>query len=848
MLRVSNWPRKFAATLIIVAAIGLALGVYLALATLLTPPDINVAGFEVDGDMCVDTLPVASKGQDWATLPNKPGCPSGPDSAVFVPAAGGLSTDFTCRGQPVHQNLKPSALICDDTSQAGSTDSNILSPSGKDFDVTTWCTQSGNNPAKVDLANVMAYTAGGKMYAAMDRLSNNGAALGRFEVNQKAFTAYVPGNCPNAANTVPDRVGDGCSGPKADDLEFIYSYSGGGRVVDITINHWKTTGTSPPDASGHTVPLGVFESCGETAQGRVNDGTDKPSTGNIIVPPYLPTITCSTSQTGGNSCRLVPSGSDDRIGPRTLMEGAVSIPGGTCGGWIHAESITSSGAVNPDLKDVAGPSPFSLCGIEVTKTPDRTDVCTQNAEIEYTYTVHNSGVVALTVTVVDDNGTPGDPSDDIDLTPLFKAANSGSDILPPDATVTFKKTTTLTATTTNTVTATGWLGGTPVSATAKATVNVHTCSISLTKTPDIKDVCNGAGTQVKYTYVVKNTGDFFNVSGTLVDDNGTPANPADDINVDGWGPLAPGASATLTNTRAINATTTNIATASGTFTDASSTKVTATATATVNGYTCEIDVSKACEDAAGGSPIPFSGTVSNKGSAELKNVSLVDDNGTPADPSDDVTIISGLTLAPAGSPGDSVDYSGSYFPTQSPSTNTVTATGDAFVPAGASLGITVIDSASATCEVVGCALSPGFWKGGEGVHKWDQLTGDPATSDPIAWAAGFATFTRFPWLAAWLDNSSYLDVLNLPTRSDVTIQLGFKYIAATLNQAAFGVPTSTAALLLEIEDYFALNPVGSNPKGPAKTEGQRLLGLLNNYFSTVGEAYCPNTGDVPELR
>jgi len=268
----------------------------------------------------------------------------------------------------------------------------------------------------------------------------------------------------------------------------------------------------------------------------------------------------------------------------------------------------------------------------------------------------------------------------------------------------------------------------------------------------------------------------------------------------------------------------------------------------VNVYTCEIDVSKACEDAAGGSPIPFSGTVSNKGSAELKNVSLVDDNGTPADPSDDVTIISGLTLAPAGSPGDSVDYSGSYFPTQSPSTNTVTATGDAFVPAGASLGITVIDSASATCEVVGCALSPGFWKGGEGVHKWDQLTGDPATSDPIAWAAGFATFTRFPWLAAWLDNSSYLDVLNLPTRSDVTIQLGFKYIAATLNQAAFGVPTSTAALLLEIEDYFALNPVGSNPKGPAKTEGQRLLGLLNNYFSTVGEAYCPNTGDVPELR
>src|SRR5206468_3636 len=89
-------------------------------------------------------------------------------------------------------------------------------------------------------------------------------------------------------------------------------------------------------------------------------------------------------------------------------------------------------------------------------------------------------------------------------------------------------------------------------------------AISLTKTPDIADVANGSATPVTYTYVVKNTGASFAPSGNLVEDNGTPGNTGDDINVGSWGPLAPGASQTLTSTRPIGATTTNIAVASGT--------------------------------------------------------------------------------------------------------------------------------------------------------------------------------------------------------------------------------------------------------------------------------------------
>src|SRR3989304_4624370 len=105
MLHVSHWPRRLTATAAILVAIALGLGLFLALADILAPPDSNVAGFEVDGDLCVDTLPddvpfntdgtADNQGRDWARL-GVTGCPSGPDDAVFVPAVGGA--DFVCRG------------------------------------------------------------------------------------------------------------------------------------------------------------------------------------------------------------------------------------------------------------------------------------------------------------------------------------------------------------------------------------------------------------------------------------------------------------------------------------------------------------------------------------------------------------------------------------------------------------------------------------------------------------------------------------------------------------------------------------------------------------------------------
>ena len=155
----------------------------------------------------------------------------------------------------------------------------------------------------------------------------------------------------------------------------------------------------------------------------------------------------------------------------------------------------------------------------------------------------------------------------------------------------------------------------------------------------------------------------------------------------------------------------------------------------------------------------------------------------------------------------------------------------------------ITDNDSCEVEIVGCALSPGFWGGGDGRFKWDQA------GDPIAIAAMFTTTTPFPWVDAteFPGGLTYLDMFGLPKHGDVTIQMVFKYVAARLNEAAFGVPTGIDTLLDDFDTYFMANPVGSKPSGTDKSEGQALLSQLNAYFNAVGEEFCPDPADIPEL-
>ena len=220
------------------------------------------------------------------------------------------------------------------------------------------------------------------------------------------------------------------------------------------------------------------------------------------------------------------------------------------------------------------------CGLSLTKTPDKTDVCTNGGNsVTYTYVVTNNsgGGFTATGTVTDDNGTPANTADDIAVGTFTNLAAGGGQ-------QTFTHTRTITATTTNIATANATVNGQSVSTTATATVTAHTCSITITKTPAPTQVCSGVSTSVTYTYVVTNTGDFFTATGTVSDDNGTPANTADDIAVGSFTNLAPsGGNTTLTHTKNISATTTNIATATGTSGGAS---VSNTATATVTAVNC----------------------------------------------------------------------------------------------------------------------------------------------------------------------------------------------------------------------------------------------------------------------
>ena len=210
--------------------------------------------------------------------------------------------------------------------------------------------------------------------------------------------------------------------------------------------------------------------------------------------------------------------------------------------------------------------------LTVTKTPNVANICIgSNALVTYTYVVTNTGTAAQIVNLQDN---------------LLGDIDGGTGVmLAPGASQTFTKSTNLNATTTNIVTASGvTAGGQTATATASATVTARPCTISLTKTPKVTNSCKGSNAAVTYTYVVTNTGNFFNVSGSI-SDNVLGA-------IGAFGPLAPGASATLTKSTNINGTTTNIGTATGTFTDASGTSATATATATVTGRACSISLTK----------------------------------------------------------------------------------------------------------------------------------------------------------------------------------------------------------------------------------------------------------------
>ncbi|MEZ5144232.1 MAG: VWA domain-containing protein [Acidimicrobiales bacterium] len=270
------------------------------------------------------------------------------------------------------------------------------------------------------------------------------------------------------------------------------------------------------------------------------------------------------------------------------------------GTYTNTATATGGGKTVTDTATVTVTQP----SLNIVKTAVKTgDACpgTDGAtltvvtgqDVTYCYVVTNPGnAPLLNVAVRDDNGTPGNPADDFDvtLTGLSELGGGQGKDLAAGGTATgtsSPKSFDAVGTVTNIATATGKsASGATFSKTDDATVTVTQPAVNLVKTVvKTGQACPGidgvpltvvAGQSVTYCYVVTNPGNAPLLNVKVRDDNGTPANPADDFDVTLTGlselgggqgkDLAAGATATGTSApKVIDGTgsVTNIATAGG---------------------------------------------------------------------------------------------------------------------------------------------------------------------------------------------------------------------------------------------------------------------------------------------
>jgi len=416
------------------------------------------------------------------------------------------------------------------------------------------------------------------------------------------------------------------------------------------------------------------------------------------------------------------------------------------------------------------------CTISVTKS-NSGDVCT-GGTVTYTITVTNNS---------DLYDWTGDVTDDV-----LGTLATGVTIAAGDS-VTYNPTDTPSGTVTNTATASGTFNdgsSTTASASDSSSVTAHDCSITVTKSnPD--DVCDGG--QVTYDYTITNNSDQFTWTGTLVDDQ------LGDVG-GGTITLAPQGTQSFSANANITGTVTNVVTGSGTFDDPDTSSASDTDTATVSSHDCSITITKtpSLTQVCNGDTVSYSYTVTNNSDVFDWTGDVVDDAGTPADPSDDVTLASNVTIAA----GDTANYTLNNVVINGTVTNTVTATGAFNDPESTSAS----DTATATVVGQNCGggCTPGFWQGGLGVTLWNQINDPDWVSHGGAGFNPFVTtdtFTSF-FLSSGnttVDNMTMLQIVGSGGTNSWPRKAARDLIAAYLN-ASFGslnYPYSTATILAD---------------------------------------------------
>jgi len=365
---------------------------------------------------------------------------------------------------------------------------------------------------------------------------------------------------------------------------------------------------------------------------------------------------------------------------------------GTAGG----HPVDETGADISGLADVSDTDPSNhfgvSAGMNIVKSTNGEDANSPTgpllevgATATFSYVVTNTGTSALgAVTITDDNGTPGDPSDD--FAPAFQSGDTNGDTrLDPTETWTYQVTRTVTL---GQYTNTGSATAKPVDFSGNDIPGFNdvtdsdpsnhlgfTAGIQIVKSTNGQDADTAPGPSIAvggtatFTYVVTNTGTVALGTVAVTDDNGTAGDTSDDF--------SPTLQSGDTNSNGLLDTTetwtyqatstatagqyTNVGAVTGNPVDAQGADISGVADVTDTnpsnyfGFTAGISLQKltngldtgsgAVPDLVVGSTATFTYNVTNTGNIALTSVAVTDDNGTPGDTSDDLTptLISGDT-------------------------------------------------------------------------------------------------------------------------------------------------------------------------------------------------------------
>ena len=696
------------------------------------------------------------------------------------------------------------------------------------LDIPNWAHTSGNVPDKDDITNAYAaayinpsdVSHGGEVlhqagdmiiYFGLDRFANNGDAHAAFWFFQDDV-----GLGPNGAFIGQHAARDDAAGKRGDLMVLVEYPQGANAVPEIKVYEWDPLGQG--DVVADNLSL-LFSSTNAECDGSGNKLacaiTNKADLG-LPAWPYAPKL-----------------GNKNRLPQESFFEGGINVSallGGNvpCFSSFLAET-RSSRSETAQLKDFVLGN-FDVCAISVTKecvAEVNTEDGGNSILVNFSGTVTNTGALPLNdVTVVDDMGTPDDANDDVVVFgPATLAAGESANYSGDYPTMAIPAT--------DVVTATGHRNGTSVSDTAEAT-----CSPDLEPALEVTKQCTatvnsgGDGIDVSYMGTVTNSGNVALKDVEVVDDNGTPGDTSDDVTIP-IGNLDVGASVDYNGGFGVLGTTSSTDQVVASGTDVlSDTPVQAQASASCAADTNPaIAVDKLCtaEINAGGTGIDvsFGGTVTNVGDVVLTGVTVVDDNGTPGDTSDDVMVLGPIDLAP----NESAGYSGSFGASGSSSTDTVTASGSDLLT-----GTPVSETASATCSA---DIEPAL-----DVVK--QCTDAPAFGMPILFDGSVTNNGNVALLDVIVtdDNGTPGD-----TSDDVVFNIGDLAPGETANYNGSYDPgvagPSTNTVVATASDAVESSPVSSSPASatcevppPPGEEGCTPGFWKNSTGSWVG--YSPN--------